>query len=276
MKKTLLVDCDIIVYRCGFAAERSNHKVKLPDGTVLEFSSKKDLNEWAKTYEGDIELSSELEIQPVEFALNNANTVIAALNGKFPDCNIEYFLTGKGNFREQIATIKPYKGNRKDARKPEHYEAIRDYLVSRYGAEIVDGQEADDAIGIRATELGEDCVIVSTDKDLDTIPGEHYNWVEKRSYCVSVSEAYRNFYIQVLTGDSTDNIPGIYGVATKTAKRILKGYTKPKALWQACLAAYVEHYPDGYEGRGIREAVEEIAKLLYIRKRPGEIWVPPQ
>ena len=84
-------------------------------------------------------------------------------------------LTGKGNFRDEIAVTAPYKGNRKDAEKPKHYKLIRDYLVYSWDAVIWEGMEADDAIAIEATELAGDGVIVSLDKDLDQVVGWHYN-----------------------------------------------------------------------------------------------------
>src|SRR5690606_41714779 len=70
------------------------------------------------------------------------------------------------------------------ARKPYWYDEIRDYLIRRWGAEVVDGQEADDAIGIAAWNSYKECpeysIIASIDKDLRMIPGYHYNWVKDR------------------------------------------------------------------------------------------------
>ena len=59
----------------------------------------------------------------------------------------DLFLTGSGNFREQLATIRPYKGNRPDD-KPYHYERVRDYLIKFRNAILVEGMEADDAVSI--------------------------------------------------------------------------------------------------------------------------------
>ena len=77
----------------------------------------------------------------------------------------ELFLTGKQNFRYDIAVTAPYKGNRKDKAKPKHLPLLREYLQVSWDASVSDGQEADDDIAIRATELGEDCIIASIDKD---------------------------------------------------------------------------------------------------------------
>ena len=61
----------------------------------------------------------------------------------------EIFLTGKKNFRHEYAVTVPYKGNRKDVKKPKHLQAIRQYLVDKWEATVSDGQEADDDIAIR-------------------------------------------------------------------------------------------------------------------------------
>jgi len=59
------------------------------------------------------------------------------------------FLTGKGNFRNDIAKTAPYKGTR-PSEKPVHLQALRDHLVTSWGFVVVDGIEADDAVGIAA------------------------------------------------------------------------------------------------------------------------------
>lgn len=137
------------------------------------------------------------------------------------------YLTGKGNFRNEIATILPYKGNRKREDRPFWYQAIYNSLVEDFGCEVVFGMEADDRIAIEATKDKDHCIICSKDKDLDQVPGWHYNWQSfgqkaKGLYYITYIQGYRNLCKQILTGDSTDNILGLYGVGDKSAavKRI--------------------------------------------------------
>lgn len=140
----------------------------------------------------------------------------------------EGFLTGKGNFRDEIATIKPYKGNRNRGDRPFWYQAVFNFLEKEMGCTVVHGYEADDALATRAKHLEyTEGVICSRDKDLDQVPGWHYSWSSfgqkgKGLYYISEIQGYRNLYKQVLTGDSTDNIPGLYGVGSKSSvvKRI--------------------------------------------------------
>ena len=84
--------------------------------------------------------------------------------------------------------------------------------------------EADDLIGIRAGELrkqGEDYIVISGDKDLDQIPGLHYNARHKKFYEVTDDEGIRYIWQQMLTGDAADNVKGIKGIGDKTALKMM-------------------------------------------------------
>lgn len=270
--KTLLVDADLICYRCGFAAEKASHSVRVGDSEIA-CNSKREASKLVKELGGEVHTIT--DVQPVGFALNNVSTVVDAIIDEFPGCNMEFYLTGNGNWRNDVATLQPYKGNRVDAPRPVHYDSIRQYLCTKYGAVVVDGQEADDAIGIRSTALGDSGCIVSTDKDLDTIEGWHYNWVKKSLYFQNEVDALRAFYTQVLTGDRVDNVLGIEGCGITTAAKIMGGLSREKGMWQAVLAAYVDAYPNGCRGLTARDAAIENAKLLYIRKYEGAMWEVP-
>ena len=119
----------------------------------------------------------------------------------------------KGNFRYGIATIFPYKANRIQE-LPHHFHAIKDYVVENYEAKRVYHVEVDDALGILQQE-GD--TLVHIDKDLDQFPGSHYNPSTKKKYEVTKREGLINLYSQLLMGDPTDNIVGIYGVGKSSA-----------------------------------------------------------
>lgn len=175
------------------------------------------------------------------------------------------FLTGSNNFRKDIAVTAPYKGNRTQA-KPKHYELIREYLNKAWGCEIIEGQEADDAIGIRAYEMEdvEDYIIMSIDKDLDMIRGWHYNFIKNTKYLINDQEAIKHFYTQILTGDRVDNIVGLKGVGPKKAEKILQDCVTEADMYKAVLEAY-----DNDE-----ERVLENGQLLWIRRKENQIWSP--
>ena len=182
------------------------------------------------------------------------------------DCeDYKGFLTGKGNFRESIAVTVPYKGQR-ISEKPVHLQALRDHLVSSWGFEVVNGIEADDAVGIAAYAVAEDeSIMVHIDKDLNQFRGWHYNYRKKEKYYVSEFEGLHSFYTQILTGDRIDNIVGLKGIGPVKAKRILEECTNENELYEAVLKAY----------EGDLQRVQENAQLLWLQRSPNQTWTPP-
>ena len=182
------------------------------------------------------------------------------------DCDdYKGFLTGKGNFRNDIAITAPYKGQRV-AEKPVHYKALREHLVSSWGFTVVQGIEADDAVGIAAYALPEECTImVHIDKDLNQFRGWHYNYRKKEKYHVTEFEGLTAFYTQILTGDRIDNIVGLKGIGPVKAKRILDKCTNESELYQAVLKAY----------EGDQQRVLENGQLLWLQRQPEQVWSLP-
>ena len=197
------------------------------------------------------------------------DTLMCGVDNIYPDCFVDSWgmhLTGKNNFRYQIATTVPYKGNRVDKPKPKHLAFLRSHLVKEWGATISEGEEADDTIAIEATKLGDNCVIVSLDKDLDQICGWHYNFVKRLGYYITPEEALVKLYTQMLTGDAADNIKGLFRIGPVKAAKIIGDTTDELELYNKVLEAY----------EGDAERVLENAQLLFLRRYEGQIWNPPQ
>lgn len=219
-----LVDADIFVYRVAFATESEDET--------------KAVNTMAESLEEL--LMVDLDVQ-----------------------TWEVFITGKGNFRYDVAVTAPYKGNRK-SEKPKHYHLLREYLEKAWDAKVAKGIEADDAIAIRATEMGSDSVIVTIDKDLNQVPGWHYNFVKKDLFFVTEEEGIQFFYTQMLTGDTVDNIKGVKGIGPKKAEKLFDGKSE-KEMWEICV-----------EQLGSEERAIENAHLLWMLRFPDERFTPPQ
>lgn len=183
------------------------------------------------------------------------------------DCeDYKGFLTGKGNFRNDLAVTAPYKGQR-TSEKPVHFQALRCHLVTSWGFTVVKGIEADDAVGIAAYAVPEDeTIMVHIDKDLNQFRGWHYNYRKKEKYYVSEFEGLVSFYTQILTGDRIDNILGLKGIGPVKAKKILADCTNETELYSAVLKAY-----DGDEKR-----VLENGQLLWLQRKENELWQLPQ
>jgi len=172
------------------------------------------------------------------------------------------FLTGKGNFRHEYAVTAGYKENRKDKEKPEHLAVIRQYLIDEWEAVVSDEEEADDLIAIAATQ--QPSIIVSIDKDFNQVPGEHFNPNTGKLYNVSEEDAVKFLYEQILTGDRADNIIGIKGVGPVKAKKALADCVTERQMYDVCVEMY-----------GGDERVIENGRLLYLRRKEGEIWNAP-
>jgi 5'-3' exonuclease len=227
----VLIDGDIIAYRAAFSTEQmgsSDTKAKVDD--------------------------------LIEFILDK--TVL------FPEIELDYvvYLTGKGNFRHDIAKSHVYKGNRKSVQKPRHLQTARDHMESKYKAIISKGEEADDLIAMEAAKLNYKACVASIDKDMLQIPCWHFNIVRGDYLKVEPFGGIKFFYKQILTGDRADNIVGLFRIGEVKASKILDGAETEEELWDRVIKAY-----DGDE-----ERVTENARLLWLRREEAEIWQPPR
>ena len=289
-----LIDGDVLVYRCGFAAQHTWYEVyeKVNEhlGWCAKFAYKKDALKYVEqNNKDDYIIKTDITIEPLSHAITNVNNVLQSIMTNTGADSHTIFLSGKDNYREKIATILPYKGNRDPTHKPVYYEDIRNYLTSKCGALIVDGMEADDALGIEQIEgmynldpetqdqpsNNKNTIICTIDKDLTMIPGHHYNLDSKKITFVSEIDGYRNFFRQVLKGDSSDNIPGLFKlVGIKCTRDILEPLVYMESVRE--MRAYVEEVYLIHRGFNSSEAmmqkVEEVMKLLWIsRTYPNDI-----
>ena len=287
--KVALVDADSIVYRCGFAGEVTSLQVSYEDkdGNIgtRGFIPDPDLGSASAQLVAFVKESGceildsfkRVDPEPVENVLHSAKHMLEEIKSNTNADKLVVYLSGKDNFRNALATLKPYKGNRDKSTRPAHYDAIRDYLHKYWDAVIVEGEEAEDAISVVVwqKELS-NCVVAGIDKDLDQIPGEHYDYVKRVLYTVSDDDAEYAFYKQCLTGDSTDNIGGCYKTGDVKARRLLDG--TPRAEWWT---AIVETYEESktkpgcpYADKDALVVALENARLVYLRRSPNEIWSP--
>jgi DNA polymerase-1 len=199
-------------------------------------------------------------------ALHNVKSVMEHLTERFSS-NYRAFIYDGGNFREALATLKAYKGNRDKKHKPKYYREIKDYLVERWKAELVSGQESDDALGIaQYTAPAGTTVICSNDKDMKMIPGYHYNWVKEELEFVNEEEADLMLFWQMLVGDSTDNIPGINRIGEKTATKLIAECNSVQDAQKLVTDLYAKQY-----GNELGTMYyNEISNLLWIRREPNQ------
>lgn len=287
----VIVDADYLVYSAGFAAQTTRYDVTVErQGGAAEERVLGSMDEvrafLLDEEEGTYQVNPVVDPEPLQNALHLVNRTLYGIDSHLAGLGIEFdkmelYITGSNNFRDQLATIKPYKGNRDPAHKPYYYKSIRRHLMNRWGAIKVDGYEADDALSMIAHEEGYDperVVLVSIDKDLRTVPGRHYNFKKKILEDVSHEEALVNFYRQLVTGDATDNIGGAYKAGPKLAEKIIVLGNSEHDHYMAALAAYAngkEKPGCPYQNLSPRDALVENARLLHLKRYPGERWQPP-
>lgn len=229
MFKHVYIDGDVLAYRASFSAQ---------DKPFFKAKAKID------------ELMSYILEKTVLFSNGNDYTVC---------------LTGKTNYRNEVAVTHPYKGNRVKGNPPEHLAPIREYLKDNYGAVTSVNEEADDLMSKGLTLDPENNVIASIDKDMLQVTGWHFEFAKNITRYTDDIFGRRFFYKQILTGDNIDNIKGLWRVGPAKADKIIGDTTDEQELYQKVLDAY----------NGDAERLLENARLLYLRRDDGELWLPP-
>jgi hypothetical protein len=194
----------------------------------------------------------------------------------------EGYMTGSGNFRYDIAKTVPYKGNR-NSRKPYHFENIKQYLIFRYGAVVLNGIEADDMLAVRQRQLGNQSIIISRDKDLRMVNGWHYGYecgrqgeygpllvddigdIDDKGKGVGL----KFFWAQMLMGDSTDNIVGCRNRGKVFAYKLLKDLYEPNDMAEVVARCYMDTY-----GEEWATIMLEQGRLLWMHDELEEDGTP--
>jgi 5'-3' exonuclease len=230
-KGKVLVDADLVAYRAAFATQ---------DQSPRDATNKVD--------------------ELMDFILEATIDIPFASSDDYTA-----YLTGKGNFRFDIAKSHEYKGNRKEVEKPVYLTLCRNHLEQQYNAVVSQGEEADDLISKAAASLDYNCVVASIDKDMLQLPCWHFNFGRNEWAKVDPEGGLKFFYTQILTGDRADNIVGLHGIGPKKAEKLLQDCHTEEDLWDAVVKAY----------EGDKDRVLENARLLWLRRYEGEIWCPP-
>jgi 5'-3' exonuclease len=182
------------------------------------------------------------------------------------------FLTGDTNFRYQV--YPEYKANRLDVPRPKHLPDLRQYVIEEFNAVVSDGCEADDLLGIEQCAAKPfTTTIVSIDKDLLMIPGNHFSWQikgksggkewirEAKFQTISDIEGLRWFYTQCLVGDISDNIKGCPGIGKVGAFKMLAGCETEQEMFDLVRGAYDND-----------AALLMNGQCLWIQREPQGIW----
>lgn len=228
--------------------------------------------------------TGEIEVAPVSHACSNAKKMMLSILEATKCSDYIAYLTESSDATSFRLKLYPeYKANRKDYEKPIHYQAVRDYLVSTWKAEIVSEIEADDAVAMKMHEIYQDkeytidtapAVLCGIDKDLRQIPGLHFNYNTGEFQWIKKEDAIRSIYIQLLEGDRSDNIPRVKkGWRSKNTIESLNKVTKEIEYYQI-----VKDVIKTEQNKSDKEAddyVQLMGSLLYLRKYPKDQFKIP-
>ena len=233
----LLIDADYIVYKACAGAE---DEIDWGDDVITVVSKFSD-------------------------AMKNVERDLTKIKGEFmwdvPEMIL--FFSDSKNFRKKI--FADYKGHR-NRKKPCGYRRVITDLGKRYELIRLPELEADDSMGIYATEHPGN-IIVSPDKDMRQIPGMLYDM--KETVTIEPEEGRRWQLIQSLAGDQTDGYSGCPGIGIKRAVTLFEegGYN-----WDVVVKAFA----DKDLGEDVALMNAQLAKILTNKDYDGQVipWTP--
>ena len=197
-----MIDGDILIYKTCWAVQS---EVEWEDGIVT-----------TGTNLDELKIQASATVEYLKLTMKPDETVIC-LSDK------------SNNFRKKIFT--EYKAHRKKNRKPLGFKHLQEYLIKQYTSRTLPTLEADDVMGILATDgQFEKNYIASIDKDMTTVPCTYYNLDSEDYIAINTNTADFNFHVQTLTGDAADNYKGCPGIGIKRALGLLFG-KKPNEYW---------------------------------------------
>ena len=198
----LLIDADYIVYKSCAAAET---ELDFGDDVILVTSNFSD-------------------------AYSATTRELTKLQNEFGSLSdIILFFSDYKNFRKKV--YPDYKGHR-NRKKPCGYKRVVNQLKTEFETIIMPTLEADDALGIYATQYPGN-IVVSPDKDMKQIPGKLYNLDE--TFTISPEEGAKWHLIQSISGDSTDGYSGVPGIGVKRAETL---FNKEGYSWKTVVSAF--------------------------------------
>ena len=242
---TLLIDADYLCYNCCYAVENDD---RFDDNLHVLYSRPSWALDLIETY-----------IKGYREVTEDEDEIVMCFSS-YP------------TFRHDL--YQEYKANRKSRRKPLALRAVMDALTKRYKCVRYDQLEGDDVLGILATSKEfNDPIIVSPDKDMRTVPckllaGDDLELITKR-------QADRNWMIQALTGDNTDNYKGISGVGSVRANKILGDTKTLSDMWDIVVKEY-EKKSGGYKEALLTARLSRILRTgdYNIQSKKIKLWKP--
>lgn len=267
----ILLDADILLWEISFAAESY-------------------WKHWHKDKGLDIPTDPPPFDICIEMIEDRVPRIVAEAGG---DKNPFLFFTGTTNYRHFVAVTRPYK--ERNTVRPYHHKNTKAYLTSRWLHQEKPGLEADDLITISLIKDPNNRIATSRDKDVAMSNGWHYSWelgnqpsrgpfysegIGRLDYDTERKKVIGHgpsfFYLQTLTGDPVDSIPGLPKIGPKKAYDILSSCTTEDELYTAVSTKYREIIGENWYPYFLEQA-----RLLYLTHEVRDdyqevlLWNPP-
>lgn len=142
-------------------------------------------------------------------------------------------------FRKHI--VPDYKFGRPDE-KPAGYWEVVEAMENEFDVLRCEGIEADDALGITSTNPRTGpCVIVTADKDMQSIPGLYFRpGRDLKPRKITQMTADYFWMVQTLIGDPTDGYKGCPGIGIKKAQAALSDVPHVlSAMWERVQGVFI-------------------------------------
>lgn len=248
MKLKILFDADMFCYSCASSVERP---VNWGDGL------------WTlHAFEDDATNKFDSVIRDV------TTRVLDKLNWDGEYEIVMCFSDSKNFRKDYLPTYKLARGNKS---KPVVYYPLKEWIENEYDSISIEYLEADDVLGIMATDPNETSkiVIVSGDKDMKTIPTTIYNFLQDTLITYTEDESKYWHLYQTLVGDVTDGYSGCPSFGDKTTRKLLD----VECSWEAVEAQYIK------KGLTAEDALVQarVAKILHYKDyQNGSVidWLP--
>jgi len=263
----LLIDADSLIYKAGCANETREYLIQDKETGIVVHSCQYKAE--ATSYVGEdvsLEIVFTKRAGDLSHSLGNMKQQLDKIRDMLRHTSAELFIGGKGNFR--YALYPDYKGTRDPVSRPIHEQELRDYLIRTHKATVCDGEEADDVVSYLCCADPEGTTIVGIDKDLWGTPGHHLNPDKGTLEQVSLESANEHFWHQMLTGDTSDNIPCLAGVGPKTADKLIND--PPPWCNNLADVVYQKYLELGHD----ENYFNLMGQLLWLRRKPNQVWTP--
>src|SRR5512142_1100394 len=199
-------------------------------------------------------------------------TMLERLITQFPPKMLAFALdAGRATFRQQL--YPKYKANRPEPPEDLVVQLVRVTTIVSAMSHLVwqcPGFEADDIIATtvrQAREQGLRVLIIGADKDLMQLVGSDVIlWDPSRDKIIGPPEVREKLGVRVnqvrdwlaLTGDSSDNVPGVPGIGPKTACELLRAYNDLDGIYA---------HLDDIQRKKVREQLSEHREQAFLSRQ---------